>query len=224
MANFNVQIKMNEETVTKLKNAGFKLFGFKAVSVSLAGGLPLVWFKSENFLSNTNVRWEEQFKGYISSQTRPAAGTVIYASCVNKTVDLGQTMVVDDVGTCSETTTKGTKGAISILNNGSHEWTCGINQIVNGKPQALCAIPLYGKNLDVVTPVQKVFFMFATSPVEVGTVIIQSFSSGALIDLTGVESREVEYDINKGWLPTTATWMQLKAAQTDLTPMLINQG
>jgi len=152
MANFNVTIKMSEETVTKLRDSRFKLFGFKAVAVSLEGGVPLVWFKSENYLANTQVSWKEQFQGYISSQTSPAAGTVIYASCVNNKVDLGQTMNVDRNGNCSETTTAGTPGAISILNKGKLEWTCGINQMVNGSPQALCAIPLYGGNLDVREP------------------------------------------------------------------------
>ena len=120
------------------------------------GGLPLVWFKSDNFLVNTQVRWGEKIQGDISSQANPAEGTVIDAYCTNDKVDLGQTMLVDGYGNCSEVTTKGTKGAVSILNNGTHEWTCGINQIVNNTPQALCAIPLYGNNLDVITPDQRV--------------------------------------------------------------------
>lgn len=33
MADFNVSIKMDENTVEKLKSSGYKLFGFKAASV-----------------------------------------------------------------------------------------------------------------------------------------------------------------------------------------------
>jgi hypothetical protein len=223
MAEFNVTINMDANTIKNLKNAGFRLYGFKAVEVSMQGGLPLVWFETDNINQSTSITWEESFSGYISNQTSPAENTIITASCTNEAVDLGQTMVIDETGNCQNTTSTGTKGAISILNKGNTQYTCGINQVVNGRPQALCAIPLFGGNLDVIMPIQKVFFMFATRQVKMGTVIVQAFSPGVLLDLTGVSERTVGYDVNKGWGPEGGIWLKRIETQASLTPLLINQ-
>lgn len=85
MATFIANISMESNTYNTLKNGGFKLFGFKAVQVSVQGGVPLVWFETDNYLASTQVQWEENYQAYISTQTNPAQGTVINASAFDDT-------------------------------------------------------------------------------------------------------------------------------------------
>lgn len=219
MTTFKANIAMDSNTYNNLKNGGFKLFGFKAVKASVKGGVPLVWFATDNYLANTSITWEENYQAYISSQDNPAQGTVITASAFED-INLNQTMKVTKNGVPSVVTT-GKPGAISIQSDPGKQWISGINQIVDGSPNPLCAVPLYGGNLNTFTPINKVFFMFATESYTAGTVIVQSFSEGVLVDLTGVTSRDISYDLNNGWSPTDQTWAKSIPVNSDLTPLLI---
>lgn len=219
MATFTANITMDSNTYDTLKNGGFKLFGFKAVQVSVQGGVPLVWFATDNYLAETQVEWEENYQAYISSQDIPAQGTKIKASSTED-IDLGQTMNVTKNGVTSVVAT-GKAGAISVVAELGKQWTTGINQLVEGKAQPLCAVPLFGGNLDTFTPIEKVLFMFATEPYTTGTVIVQAFSQGILVDLTGVQSRDLTYDLNNGWGPTNQVWAKLVPVTSDITPLLI---
>jgi len=116
---------------------------------------------------------------------------------------------------------EGKEGAISVVAEIGKQWSTGINQIVDGKPQALCAVPLYGGNLDTFMPINKVLFMFASDSHTTGTVIVQAFTQGILVDLTGVQSRDLTYDLNNGWGPTDQVWAKLIPANSTLTPLLI---
>ncbi|WP_199245933.1 hypothetical protein [[Phormidium] sp. ETS-05] len=219
MAKFTVNILMASNTYDNLKDGGFKLFGFKAVKASVQGGVPLVWFATTEYLAETTVEWEENYQAYISSQVNPATGTVIRASATQP-IDLGQTMNVTKNGVTS-VEASGKPGAISVVAELGKQWSTGINQIVNDKPQALCAVPLYGGNLDTFTPINKVLFMFATDPYTTGTVIVQAFSQAILVDLTNVQSRDLTYDLNNGWGPNDQVWAKLIAANSTITPLLI---
>lgn len=219
MATFTANIQMNSNTYDTLKNGGFKLFGFKAVQVSVQGGVPLVWFETDNYLASTDVEWQENYQAYISDQDIPAQGTVVKASA-SADIDLGQTMNVTKNGVLSVVTT-GLAGAISVVADLGKQWTTGINQVVDGNPQPLCAVPLFGGNLDTFKPIEKVLFMFATEPYTTGTVIVQAFSQGILVDLTGVQSRTLTYDLNNGWGPTNQVWAKLVPVTSDITPLLI---
>lgn len=63
--------------------------------------------------------------------------------------------------------------------------------------------------------------MFSTTPVNTGTVIFQAYSPGVLIDLTGVNSRSLAYDINAGWIWDGGAWARQIAPAENLVPLLI---
>jgi hypothetical protein len=87
----------------------------------------------------------------------------------------------------------------------------------------ICAFPLFGQGLDQFTPIELAFFMFATTPVNTGTVIEQAFSPGILVDMTGgATSTAVSFDINAGWTGPGNTTNY--PATTSLTQLLINPG
>ena len=115
----------------------------------------------------------------------------------------------------------GRTGAISILNNGTTSWTAGISQTANGVNAPMCAIPLNGKMMDVIVPIEKVLVMFTSATINTGTVFYQSYSSGMLIDLTGVTQRSVSFDIDNGWENGGEAWGQEVAPNQDLVPLLI---
>ncbi|UYG08693.1 hypothetical protein [Halomonas sp. M4R1S46] len=215
---YQVSISMDSDTIEKLKNGGFALYGFKAVKTANQGGAPLVWFQSTSFLDNTVITWDEQYQAYISTDEIIANGKIHASSSAD--IDLEQTMMVSQQGTV-EVMQEGTPSAISISNLGTSQWTCGISQQTGGSTKPMCAFPLYGKNLDVIAPIEKVLLMFASNTVNTGTVIYKAYSSGVLLDLTSEQTRSVSYDINQGWDWGGQSWGQSVKAQESLVPLLI---
>ena len=85
----------------------------------------------------------------------------------------------------------------------------------------MCAFPLHGLMLDVIEPIEKVMFMFATNTQNTGTVIYKSYSSGVMIDLTQSQTRAVNFGIDAGWTWGTGTWAKQYPPSTSLVPLLI---
>jgi hypothetical protein len=215
---YQVTISMTAQTVSQLLAAGFFLYGFKAVQTSMAGGSPVVWFATQEFSATTTVNWQEQYQAYTSnSQIIPGGGiTASFAASIT----LGQTLNVE-AGGVGDVTSGGPSTAISILNTVSTPFTCGISELQGANYNALCAFPLFGNNEDVIAPIERVFLMFSTQPVNTGTVIEQSYGPGILIDLTASNQRTVNYDINTGWSWGGGSWAQMFPPNSDMVPMLI---
>lgn len=218
---YEIDIALSSGTVDKLKNGGFALYAFKAVKSAVAGGAPLVWFRTTSFLTNVAVTWEEQYQAYISTDEIIANGKITASTACD--IDLGQTAVVTDNGNMSPSSS-GTDSAVSIQNAGSNQWTTGISQVTSGSAKPMCAIPLYGNMLDVIVPIEKVLLMFASNTFNTGTVIYKAYSSGMLVDLTASQTRAVSFDINKGWDSGGGTWGRQIQANADLVPLLITSN
>lgn len=215
---YEIDISLSQTTLNDLKNGGFSLYAFKAVQATVNGGAPLVWFKTDSFLTTTQVKWQEQYQAYISTSEIIANGEIDASNSIN--MNLGQTADVSENGLLTSAQ-GGTSGAVSILNQGSAEWTAGISQMTNGVANPMVAIPLYGNMMDVVAPIEKVLVMFATESVNTGVVIYQSYSQGLMIDLTADNTRAVNFDINTGWDADGGTWATKIEANADLVPLLI---
>ena len=212
---YEVEISMSQETVTDLHNAGFALYGFKAVNSQQQGGAPLVWIRTTAYLNVTQINWQENYRAYISSTEISANTQIVVKNDVY--VDFGQTAVVSDDGMMTVVS-----NTITINNQGTQPWTCGIShQLAGGGFTPICAFPLHNRSADVIAPIEKVLFMFATINVNTGTVIYQVDSSGLLIDLTESQTRAVTYDINTGWACGGQPWCQEIAPDADLVPILI---
>lgn len=223
MAEYSIAITMEQETVEKLSAGAFNLYAFKAVK-GAGGGVPTVWFKTMKFSLTTNVGWHVAYQAYTSTSEIVPNGQIDASASYG--IDLKQTLnVTGPTGTGSVDTSTGREGAIAIFNQTTTEFTCGISQKTEtGEFGPMCAFPLFGKNLDVIAPIQKVFLMFSSTPVDTGTVVFQAYSEGLMIDLTGVTDRQVKYDINQGWSWGSATWGKTYPANANLVPLLIESS
>jgi hypothetical protein len=216
---YQVTIQMTQATVEALSDNGFNLYAFKAVS-GPSNGVPVVWFLTQTYGLTTTIQWSESYQAYTMVSTQIGPNTTVTADNPYS-IDLGGVLTVETPLGTGGVTIGGDPGAITILNNTSTPFICGITQMVNGQQSPLCAFPLFGNNEDLIEPVEKVFLMFATNTVDTGTVLERSFSQGVLIDLTGVGARQVSYDLNAGWSAESAPWAQICNPNANLVGLLI---
>jgi len=224
MATFSITINISPEDVRILKEQGYSLYVFKSVASS-SNGSPTIWFNlpSEKLLEKTVITWKEEFQAYNSATT--IAPTVTIEASNTIATDLGQLVAIEKGSGSLSSSTGGLDGAVSFLNKDTQTFTVGINQMVNGKSNILCAFPILGAGSSrVITPLTKIALIFSTNQIVTATVIIKAMSGGALIDLTGVSSRETIYNINEGWSAGGATWLKNFDAFTDLKKLLIENS
>jgi hypothetical protein len=217
MATYTINIELSSQTINALAQGGFTLYALKAVKTMARGGAPLLWYGARGFTSVTQVVWEDQYAAFVSTSQIIANGVVVAKASVD--IDLGQTAEVAQTGRMT-LSGDGAAGAVSILNQGDREWTTGLFQSIAGEPSLVCAVPLYGQNLDVIAPVERVLLMFSTNTANTGTVMSRAWSPGLLVDLSAQNTGTVQFDVNTGWNPLGASARQV-AANQDLVPLLI---
>lgn len=216
--NYNVTIKMSPATVAELNAEGASLYGLKAVSSTQRGGMPLVWFRNPKVLDEVTITWSDAYQAYVSDSEIVSHASVESSSSVQ--IALGQTAQLG-ANNALTVVNGGVKDAISIANQTANKWTCGIAQTIGDASVPICAFPLYGNNLDIIAPVEKVLFFFATATVNPGTIVDKAYGPGVLVDLTSNQQLKVEYDINKGWDFGNASWATAVPAGADLVPLLV---
>jgi hypothetical protein len=217
---YKIEIKMTQQTVSELAAGNYKLYLFKAVASSVGGGKPTVWASTSGYSTLTTVSWTESYFGYASTQE--ISSGVDFAGSDTKGVNLGQTLDVGPNAVATLDPKRGTAGKISIENMTTTKFTCGLAQPspTGGNPAPICAFPLYGKGLDLITPIQKVALMFATEPLMTGTVIEQSFGPALLVNLTDSNNASIGYGMNTGWAWTGDTASEI--SRNGFVPALIN--
>lgn len=221
---YEIDFTLSSDTLTALDSGNYNLYGFKAVQTSQGGGAPLVWFQlaPNHFSTSMTLKWTEQYQAYTSS-SEITPGYQITAG-YSAPVTLGQTLQVGANG-FGPVVGGGDPQAISINNTIAQQFTCGISQsAADGSTNPLCAFPLYGNQLDVIVPIEKVLLLFSTTPVNTGAVVEQAYGPGILVDLTGATPARrggIAYDINLGWSWGAFSWGQSVAAKDTLVPLLI---
>lgn len=219
---FSVEITMPAATVQALLQNGFRMYGFKGAD-GPGGGVPVVWFSTNVFSATTAVEWSEQYSGYTASSASLGPHTRVDAS-FSAQMNLGQTLTVG-IGGIGSVSNAGTSGELSILNQTSTPFVCGVSvlNVSTGQNNPICAFPLFGGGLDKMVPLELVYLTFATDPVNTGTVIEESFAPGILIDMTNqTKPVSVSFDINLGWSgPGITTNLP---AGSNLVQKLVNPG
>jgi hypothetical protein len=214
---YQVMINMSQTTLQSLMSGNYSLYGFKAVQGSGGGGAPLLWMQTRSYSPTTVVSWDDQYQAYTSTSQIIPNGQI--APMFSQAISLGQTLQIQQGG-IGMVVPGGPSSAISILNQSQMQYTCGVSQAVGYSNDPCCAFPLYGNMMGVITPINKVLLMFSPMPVNVGTVVMQAYSPGIFIDLTGTNQRSVSYDINQGWNWGGASWAQNVPPNSNLVPLL----
>ncbi|HEX2209649.1 MAG TPA: hypothetical protein VHG93_18355 [Longimicrobium sp.] len=220
-SSFKVNLALTGETVSTLQQYGYKLYGFRVVQGS-QGAMPVVWFQTTTFELSNTIEWTEEYQAYTSRSEVIPRGHINAAAAYP--ADLGQVLqVTNPMGIGQVTKQGGTEGAICIVNLTSSRFTCGISQAQpDGSFGPICAFPLLGNNMDEIVPIEKIFLMFSSVPLNTGVVLEQAYGPGVLIDLTGVSSRSVSYDADAGWSwPDQAAWAISYPPNQNLVPLLI---
>lgn len=219
---YQVNITMSGETVTELMDNNFALYGFQVVQTS-GGGSPVAWFQTQDFALTTVITWEIAYQAYTStSEIGPNLQIMAEASypiAPGQVLTISDAMGIGEVGPDSS----GLPNAISIMNATGQPFTCGLQQQQpDGGFGPICALPVFGNNLDVIVPVEQVYLMFSSLPLDSGTVVEQASGPGLLVNLTGSQTQTVAYDINSGWsYPEGAGWAQSYPPNQALVPLLI---
>jgi hypothetical protein len=218
---YQVNISMSGPTVQALASNKFSLYGFKPVQASSAAR-PTVWFQTNDFSLTTNISWTESYQAYTSLSQIIPNGTIVAEAAYD--ADLGQTLTVSNpMGIGEVVAGTPNQQGIYILNQTSTPFTCGLSQQQpSGAYTPICAFNLFGHNMDVVVPIEQVFFMFSSVELNTGAVIEQGYGPGLLVNLTGANTQSVSYDINAGWSwADSASWAQSYLPNESLVPILI---
>ncbi|KOG85193.1 hypothetical protein [Streptomyces varsoviensis] len=219
---YSISIEMDDATTNRLREGGFRLYGFRGVRSSSSNGRPLVWFSSLGYMTATEISWAPQLKAFTSHSQIIPDGRVTASNSYN--IELGQTLEVKSITGTGTVSPDGLQGAVSVYNETSTEFTTGISQRSDvgdtSSFNPLCAFPLFGGNINVFTPVEKVLLFFASDSINTGTVIERAFAPGLLIDVTGVGHRSVQYHINTGWSPSEI-WARKISARDNIVPLLV---
>lgn len=223
MATYRIIINMSDETVRELDELGFSLYAFKAVQATGSAARPLVWFVSETYSAETRVEWETVFQAYSSFSEIVPKGSV--TARANYGIDLGQTFIIDSEQGVGRVEQEGTETAITISNDVTRRFTCGISQETNGVFAQVCAAPIISGATNTFVPVEKVLLLFATESYDTGTVIIRSFGPGVLVNMTGApgNTRTVSYSVKDRWT-FSGTFAQPVSSRTDIVPLLVESS
>ena len=68
-----------------MKEAGFALYGFKAVKTANGGAAPVVWFQTlaQVLMQTTTVSWTEQYQAYVSTSQIIPNGSITASSAID---------------------------------------------------------------------------------------------------------------------------------------------
>ncbi len=219
-SDYQITVAMSDDTVDALYRKGLTLYGFKAVQTT-ARAAPLIWFKSATFMDTLMLSWTERYQVYTSNSVvipgRPVAIGSSYP------IALGDALTITRPnGTGVIASSIGTPDAITIDNEASIEFTCGISQAQPyGSVMPVCAFPLFSGAAQAVAPIEQILLLFSTTRLNVGTVMEQSNGAGLMIDLTASNNRTVCFDIDTGWSWGRGIWARPVPPNSNLVPLLV---
>jgi hypothetical protein len=183
---YQLSITLEPATIEALVQNDFQLYAFKGVSAS-SFSKATIWWSTATLAVDNLISWTEDYSAY-SANTVAESGATITATN-HKAITLGQKAIVGS-GLLINVTDDGVPDAIDLFNGTDQPCTCGVmvRNRVTGESSPICALPLLGGESDLIVPNEMVYVTFATTKVDSGTVVEQSFAPGILIDMTGKAS------------------------------------
>jgi hypothetical protein len=200
-----IDIRLGAATAEGLRRGGFRLYAYKAVMCDQGGGSPTVWASVSRFGRTVGLNWREDYRVFATE--RPITAESCFLQEATRPVELGEVLTAGPGGRLEDTADTdllgegGEPGRVVLRNATRRPLTCGLAQpSPTGRgPVPVCALPLHGRNVDVITPLQEVALTFSTTPARVGSVPGRVRGPVVLVDLTRGRLAELRYDLDGGW-------------------------
>lgn len=225
---YQVDIVIPPATVTALINGGYYLYVLHATQMTDGAARPTIWSATQSISANTQVIWPDA----VSAYTSPAS--IVIGKPISIGFDTaikgGQTLDVAAGGN-GTVMIGGPPTEITFNNTTTTPFTVGF-AIENASSTNIptFAVPLYGGQSNQAFPSPQVLLSFSTKVYAPGTVItsiqpnslaLAAYTPALLVDLNGVDQRQVNFDINSGWSWGSFAWAQTVSANADLSTVLI---
>lgn len=196
---YTIDIRLGGATADGLRRGGFRLYAYKAVACDQGGGSTLVWASGSRFERTVSLNWREDYRAFATG--RPITAESCFLEETTRPVELGEALTVGQGGHLAGADDQGEPGRIVLRNATRRALTCGLAQPspLGCGPAPVCALPLHGQNVDVITPLQEVALAFSTTPTRVGAVPGPVHGPVVLVDLTRGRFAELAYELDGGW-------------------------
>jgi hypothetical protein len=220
---YQISISLSSETIQQLQAGDYSLQVFKGIKCNQRGALPALWYSDQQFTNTIELNWTDDFSGYISNQTL-APGTIVDIGN-NIPVSLGSQITLEPDG--SIMTTSGPDSVVTVINEQNTPYICGFTQSLNGGiPSAICALPLFPQQPDVMAPYGTLVLAFSTGNLSPCTLVEHTATPSVTVLLAAqAPSVSIAFDINYGWMninndPTVfINPLPINLAQTLIVPV-----
>lgn len=232
---YSVTITMDSSTRNFLKEQGYSLYAFKGVDAG-AGAQSTVWITvtGSTLYDNASITisWEENFyTGQTSTQV--SGGAVVSGINPYKgggqqaaPLALGKVYIYEGVDWNSNPD-NGEADAFTVVNtppqvNSFYMTQKSTSSSVPADQQFIVVKQILGSSgLATFKPIQVVSFILSSEAEQVGTIITQAFSPGAIVSLpSGQFTATISYNENTGWSGDSSVFSQLKSMDPVYTTML----
>ncbi|WP_256219546.1 hypothetical protein [Pseudomonas sp. PAMC 26793] len=179
----SVKIQIAPGDLETLKNAEYKLCFAKKVGDNAYN---VVWQAYGKYAFTTSFSWVPQYQLFGTNSFDASVQVDVSTNLVD--IGLGETSVLNKVGTLEEPRTGGKSTAITMINNYDTIHP-GVNQVSTGVDGKLVSTPIYVATEEVVKgtvelePVEKVLVWFEQK-IQTSTMFSSSRSQSVEIDLT----------------------------------------
>lgn len=219
---------LSAATVTALINGGYYLYALHAVEITDGAAVPVIWAATQVISPATYVSWDLGVSAYTSLNKINSGKTIAIGAAV--AASGGQTVNVS-AGGMETLMNTGPANMISFANNVTTPFTIGFARTdASGTAVPIFAVPLYGLHNGQAYPSPQILLNFSTRRYRPGTMIMSieptglpqaSYGQSLLIDMNGVTTRSVSYDINTGWDWGSFVWANIVPANTNLSKILL---
>jgi hypothetical protein len=230
-ATFIVGITLSSTTVDALLKGGYSLSLLFATAMTNAAARPTVAFSTRDIMPRMALEWSLSVGAYTSSS--PILAGRVISPGFETVVEPGETFLVH-AGGGGEVKSEGVFSAITMINETGHQFTSGLSRVVLGSrvPAPIYAVPLYGHQINVATPLPRCLLLFTTQPASPGTALEKytpsaghggSCSQALLVSVDQSQQRSLSFDMNTGWEWRGNSWGTIVRADADLVSLLIKQ-
>lgn len=241
MANKDISITINSQSVSALNRSGAKLIICKSVGNSDQATFPLLWSVLSPISESMHVSYKSEMQAYTSTAVTIQPGQVVEQNS-SALIAPGQIFVVDqNAGGGGQIKNGGQPpSAVNFQNATGVQYTCGLMQAQgSGNLVPYCFAPLFGAgDQETFFPLDKILLGFCTGKAVEGMYLtnlvglvapaalhmdraVARVTKTVLVDLTSSDKRAISFDVNAGWSWGEETWAQTYPATTPLAAILI---